>query len=216
VKLVVLGASGGVGRLLARGALDRGHAVTAVVRPSSDLDLPPAVDVLRGALDDAAFLTAALQGADAVLSGLGLRVAGLAPWHRPDDPTFLDRHGAALLEAMRRAGVERLAWVSAGGAGDSYAKTPAAFRAFIAMTSLRNVYPALSRLEAALLASGLDVCIARPGGLTDAPPQGGVRVVERMAGPQQISRGDVAAWMLDQLAHAPFPHRAALISTAAT
>jgi putative NADH-flavin reductase len=216
VKLVVLGASGGVGRLLARGAVERGHAVTAVVRPSSHLDLPASVDVERGSLDEAGFLASALHGADAVLSGLGLRVGGLAPWHQPEDPTFLDRHGAALVEARRRSGVARLAWVSAGGAGDSYARTPAVFRAFISLTSLRNVYPALSRLEATLLASGLDVCIARPGGLTDGPARGGVRVVERMSGAQQIARADVAAWMLDQLALTPFPHRAALIASGAT
>lgn len=213
MRLAVLGASGGVGRHLALGALARGHAVTAVVRPSSHVDLPPDVDVERGPLDDVGFLTSALRGADAVVSGLGLRVAGLAPWHRPEDPGFLDRHGSALVEAMRRAGVARLAWVSAGGAGDSYLHTPAAFRAFIALTSLRHVYPALSRLEATLMSSGIDVCIARPGGLTDAPPRGDVRVVERMSGPQQIARADVAAWMLDQLAITPFPHRAALIAS---
>jgi hypothetical protein len=76
---------------------------------------------------------------------------------------------------------------------------PAFFRAFIATTSLRKVYPELERMEEVLFASGLDVCIARPTGLTDGPVTGAVKVVEGMAGRATISRADVAAWMLGEL-----------------
>jgi hypothetical protein len=113
---------------------------------------------------------------------------------------------------MRAAGVARIVAVSAGGVGDSRAVTPVFFRLFVAVTALRHAYAELEVFERVLLESGLDVCLARPGGLSDGPVTGTVGVVERL-GPRPISRADVAAWMLDQLGTAPFARRAPLIAS---
>jgi putative NADH-flavin reductase len=199
MKLVVLGASGGCGRLLVTQAAARGHAVTAVARASSRLDVPANVRALRGALDDEAFLRDALRGADAVLSALGLRLPGIAPWSRPDDPTFLDRSTPAVVRAMKAEGVRRAVVISAGGVGDSYEAVPGAFKLFIKTSALRHVYPALARMERVWLESDLDVCIARPTGLTDEPATGRAKAVTHVVGRATIPRADVAAWMLDAL-----------------
>ena len=119
MKLVVLGASGGCGRLLVTQAAARGHTVTAVARASSRLDAPDGVRALRGALDDEGFLREAVRGADAVLSALGLRLPGIAPWSRPEDPDFLDRSTPAVVRAMKAEGVGRAVVISAGGVADS-------------------------------------------------------------------------------------------------
>jgi uncharacterized protein YbjT (DUF2867 family) len=212
MHLVVLGASGGVGRELVRQAHAAGHVVVAVGRASSDLDVPEGVTVQRGEQDDPAFLAACFDGADAVLSGLGPRVGGLAPWHKPKDPAFLERSTAALVEAAGRAGVSRVVVVSAGGAGDSWDAMPSFFKVFIRVTSLGNAYPLLSRMEEILLASDLDVCIARPSGLTDEPATDEVRVVTGYVGQASIPRADVAGWMLQQAAAASIEHRKPLIT----
>ncbi|MEZ5397930.1 MAG: NAD(P)H-binding protein [Bryobacterales bacterium] len=47
MKLLVLGASGGVGREVVRLAVARGHAVTAVVRPTTPFAPQPGVGVAR-------------------------------------------------------------------------------------------------------------------------------------------------------------------------
>jgi uncharacterized protein YbjT (DUF2867 family) len=196
MKIVVLGASGGVGqKLVELGRID-GHDVVAVVR-SSSWTPPPNVEVRRGALTDEGFLSEAFAGADVVLSALGLRVSSLAPWAKAEDPTFLTRSTPAIVAAMEKAGVKRIAAVSAAGVGDSIEGTPAFFRAFIRFTALRLAYAELEVMERVLLESGLDVYIVRPTGLTDGLETGNVRVVSRLSGRATISRADVARTMLD-------------------
>lgn|GEM_PF-319520 len=212
MKLVILGASGGCGRHLVEQAVGRRHEVTAVARASSSLDAPTGARTLRGDLTSVAFLRDAVRGQDAVLSALGLRLPGIAPWQRPVDPDFLDRSTAALLEAMGAEGIRRLVAISAGGVGDSHDAVPAAFRAFIAVSALRSVYPALDRMERALLASALDVCICRPTGLTDEPATGRAVVARAIVGRGAIPRADVAAWMLDEVARPAFAAKTPMIT----
>lgn len=212
MNLVVLGASGGCGRLLVEQAVARGHRVRAVVRESSTLAVPDGVEVLRGDLASPELLQRAFDGQDAVLCALGLKVPGLAPWLRPEDPTFLSRAAPAIVDAMRATGVRRLVAVSAGGVGDSRPRVPAFFRALIATTTLRFAYAELERFEAILLASGLDVCLCRPSGLTDGPRTGNARILEAMHGPATISRADVAAWMLDAVEAPSLPGRTPMIT----
>lgn len=212
MKLVILGASGGCGRALVAEAVRRGHTVTAVVRASSKVDVPSGVRLLRGDLASEAFLREAVRGQDAVLSALGLRLPGIAPWHKPEEPDFLDRSTAAIVSAMKGEGVRRLIAISAGGVGDSRDKLPGAFKMFVAASALRKVYVALDRMERAYLASGLDVCVCRPTGLTDEPATGKVVVAERLVGRAMIPRADVAGWMLDEIVRAVFVVRTPIIT----
>lgn len=210
MRIVVLGASGGCGKEITLQALARGHEVVAVGRPSSAL--PDGVEQARGDLTDAAFLRGCFRGADAILLAVGFRLPGLAPWHRPEDPTFLQRCAAATVEAARAEQVGRVMAISAGGVAESWDAMPGAFRAFIRCTALRHAYAALAELEGTLAQSALDVCLVRPSGLTDEPASGAVRVVGAYAGRATIPRADVAGFMLDELAHRPFRHRAPLIT----
>lgn len=211
MKIAVLGASGGCGQQLVTLAPQRGHEVTAVVR-SATWQPPAGVRVLRGNLTSEGFLREAVRGQDAVLSALGLRLKGLAPWNKPERPDFLVASTSALLGAMKAEGVMRLLAISAGGVGDSREKVPGAFRAMIALTALKRAYAELEKMESALLASGLDVCLCRPSGLTDGPVTGSVKVVQGYTGRATISRADVAAWMLDQLAQPIFTDQTPMIS----
>lgn len=196
MKLAILGANGGCGRQLVQQAVERGHTVTAVVR-SRDWAAPAGVRVERGDLTDEAFLRGALRGQDAVASALGIRIAGLGPWNRPEQPDFLSRSTPALVAAAKAEGVRRVVAISSGGVGDSLEKVPGFFRAMIAMTALRYSLAELNRMEQVLLASGLEVHIVRPSGLTDGPRTGQVKVVQGYVGRATISRADVAATLLD-------------------
>jgi len=212
MKLVVLGASGGCGRQLAAQAIERGHEVLALTRDSSDA--LSAVETKRGDLTDAGCLAEASAGRDAVISALGFRLAGIAPWHKPKDPAFLGISARAVINACEQSGIQRVMAISAGGVAESDALMPAAFRMFIAMSALRHVYPRLAEMEHVYLTSGVaDVCVARPSGLTDGERTGKVHVVtRRMRGRATISRADVAAWMLDQLELSPQGARAPVIT----
>jgi hypothetical protein len=67
-------------------------------------------------------------------------------------------------------------------------------------------------MEHAFLSSGLEVCIARPSGLTDGPLTGQVKIARGYSGRATISRADVAAWMLDQAALPAFAEPTPMIS----
>ncbi len=201
MKLVVLGASGGVGRLLVEQAAAAGHDVVAVVRSSSAVptSFAPSVRVVRANLSDAAALAEAFVGADAVLSALGLKLQGLAPWNKPQDATFLDTSTAAIVSAMKQAGVPRVVAVSSSGIGDSAALLPGFFKVFIAVSAMRHVWPALNRMEAAYANSGLQACCVRPTGLTDGAATGQIVEAHKLVGQSQIARADVAAFMLQEV-----------------
>lgn len=212
MKLVVLGASGGCGRSLVEQALARGHAVTAVSRPSSSYTPPAGAASARGEITDRAFLAATFAGHDAIVSGLGLRLSGLSPFASVEVPDLLSRSTPVIVQAMRDAGVRRIVAVSAGGAGDSWARMPGVFKVFVKTTALRKVYPELEAMERAYFDSGLEVCCCRPTGLTDEPATGRARVVEAVHGRAMIPRADVAAWMLDEVARPTLMHRAPLLT----
>lgn len=205
MKIAVLGASGGCGQHLVKLGKEQGHDVTAVVR-SATWQPPPGVNVVRGDLTNETFLREAIRGCDAVLSALGLRIPGLAPWNKPEVPDFLARSTPALVAAMKAENVKRVIAISAGGVGDSRERVPGVFRAMISLTALKKPYAELEKMESALLASGLDVLIPRPTGLTDGPQTRQVKTISAFgSGRATISRVDVAAWMLEQLAAPAFP-----------
>jgi uncharacterized protein YbjT (DUF2867 family) len=71
-RVVVFGASGGVGRHLVQQALSRGYDVVAVVRSPGKLTVHNAkVTVVTRQLSDRGAIDAAVRDADGVISGLG-------------------------------------------------------------------------------------------------------------------------------------------------
>ena len=216
MKILVLGASGGVGQWLTRLALERGHDVTAVVRPSSALGVQPsaALRVLRGDPLDAALLADALAGRDAVASCLGLRRAGKSPWAPLRSPPDLtERAMRTLVPLMERANVRRLVAVSAGGVGDSAEQLTTPVRWLVGSGNVAVAYRDLERMERVLAESTLDWLAVRPVTLADGPPTGRARPVPRYRLTSTIRRSDVAAWMLEALARTEGGDRTVLLGT---
>jgi putative NADH-flavin reductase len=200
MKILVLGASGGVGRHLVSLALDQGHDITAVVRRGDEMDSRAKVlidDVLRaGCLDEH------LGGHELVLSSLGIKRRNPAnPWSAlASPPDFSSRTATALVAAMQRHGVPRLIAVSAAGVGDSAETMNALMKFFVAKSNVGAGYRDLAIMEQIYAASGLDWCCPRPTRLTDGPLTQRVRIVNNFGVTAAISRADVAWWMLDQAA----------------
>ena len=210
MKIAVLGASGGIGRLLVAMAASAGHTVVAVAR--GDVSVPTGVRAMRGDLGNVVFLESCFGDCDAVVSCLGLRLKGLAPWNRPEVPDFLDSSADAIIAAMKGRGIRRLIAVSSSGIGDSAPMLPGFFKAFIALSAMRHVWPALNRMEERYADSGLDVTCVRPTGLSDGPATGKIVEAKKLVGQAQIARADVAAWILAELQR-PQIRRAVVITT---
>jgi putative NADH-flavin reductase len=208
MKIVIIAATGGIGRQLLDQAVAAGHDVTAVVRSPHKLTgehiRTVAADLAK---PDPAVLESAITGADAVVSGLGARSkaeAGVA-----------ERGTRAIVEAMRTTGVRRLVVVSAApigtvaspdrprpprhDPGDGFFMRHLGAR--FARTAFRSHYSDLARMEDVVRASHLDWTISRPPKLTNKPLTGRYRTAigRNVRGGFSVSRADVAHHMLRAL-----------------
>jgi uncharacterized protein YbjT (DUF2867 family) len=201
MNILVLGASGGVGGSLVQQALERGHSVRALVRAGTAYRSPPGAEVLRGDPRHEAALAAALEGVDAVASGLGQRRAGRRLWSAALSPSdLMERVADALVPAMERAGVQRLVVVSAAGVGDSARRLTGPVRWLVRQGRIAEAYRDLASMERRLERSALDWLALRPVTLVDGRPTGRGREVERYRFTSTVRRSDVAAEMLKALA----------------
>jgi nucleoside-diphosphate-sugar epimerase len=182
VKIAIAGAHGQIARPLARSLVGRGESVIGLIRnPDHTEDLradgsQPVVCDLESAGPET--VGEAIAGADVVVFA-----AGAGPGSGAARKLTMDRDGAVkLIDAARRAGVGRYVMVSAVGAGDPPAGD-----------DVMSVYlRAKAEADDALAASELDWTILRPGGLTNDPGTGRVRI-DRETFRGRVARADVAA-----------------------
>ncbi|GAB3359391.1 NAD(P)H-binding protein [Modestobacter lapidis] len=197
MRIVIAGAHGQVARRLGRLLSTRGDTVVGIVRnPDHRPDLtsdgvePVVLDLEHAGVDAVA---AVLAGADAaVFAAGGGPASGIA---RKDT---VDRGAAVLLaDAAERAGVGSYLLVSSMGV-ESVADgaTPEGVNeVFVAYLRAK-----LAAEEDVLARRGPAVTVLRPGGLTDDPGTGRVRL-DRHVGRGQVPRDDVAAVLVELLDH---------------
>src|SRR5215208_2723669 len=107
MKIVVFGASRGVGYQVMKQALDAGHIMTAFVRSPETFDVQHAnLTVFKGDSMDAKAVEKAISGQEAVISALGPT--------RPPIPHMMQRSATNIVAGMKKHGVHRL--VSTTGA----------------------------------------------------------------------------------------------------
>ena len=196
MKVLVLGATGGTGRLIVHDALEKGHSVVALVRSKARaLDFPGA-DLIEGDACDEGALMRALKGCDAVVSSLG---TGVSPF---SEVSVLTEATRALLPAMSRSGVRRLVCISALGVGDSRGHGGFVFDRLFQPLLLRYAYKDKGCQEAAIRTSSLDWVLVRPAMLTNDPARGSVRAIVDLADVNggKVARADVAQFVVEQLA----------------
>lgn len=207
-KILVLGATGGTGRLIVSQALARGYDVTALVRsPDKARDLEGAKLVAGDARDEAA-LRKAVKGQDAVVSALGTPAS---PFR---EVTLLSTATSALVGAMKVEQVARLVCITGMGAGDSAGHGGFVFDHLVFPLLLRKVYVDKNRQEAIVRDSGLDWVLVRPSVLNDKPRRDTIRTLTDLSGFHggSISRQDVAKFVVDQLRADTWLRRSPLIT----
>lgn len=109
MRLLILGATGGIGVLLVERAVADGHTVVVYARSPEKLPQnlrdSPQVLISKGQLTDAESLSDALQNVDAVLSALGPAVSR-GPFHPKGEP--LAHAYSLVIRVMKERGVTRL------------------------------------------------------------------------------------------------------------
>jgi len=195
LRILIIGASKGIGLESTRQALDAGHDVRALARSAAAIAISNLrLEKMRGDALKTDDVEAALVGVDVVIQTLGV---GLGDLFRPVH-LFSDAP-RVLVAAMKRRGVKRLLCVTGFGAGDSRASISCLQRLPYQMVFGR-AYEDKSLQEALIKKSELDWTIARPGVLTSGPRTGRYRILAEASqwGNGIISRADVAEFLVRQ------------------
>lgn len=190
MEIAIAGGHGKIGLILGRTLAARGDSVRGLIRnPEHGDDLraagvePVLCDLELAGEDD---VGAAVRGADAIVFA-----AGAGPGSGAERKRTMDLGGAVkLIAAAQAEGVSRYVIVSSMGAADPPAEGGGAFGEYLR---------AKGEADRALVASGLDYTIVRPGSLTDDAPTGRVAIAESLAR-GEIPRADVAAVLAAVLA----------------
>jgi putative NADH-flavin reductase len=193
MKILVLGATGSVGKHLVAQALEAGYEVRALVRDAARAPAAKGLEVVPGDALQAADVEAALAGCEAVIYSLGAP-AGKAT-------TLFSETTRVLIAAMRKAGVQRLIAITGIGAGDSKGHGGWFYEWFIFPLFTSKLYADKDVQEKLIRESGLDWTIVRPASFTDGPRGGALRATDVLEGVtiRKISRADVAAFVLEEL-----------------
>jgi uncharacterized protein YbjT (DUF2867 family) len=182
VRVAIAGGHGQIALRLAKILSQRGDEVVALIRNPDHADdvrqagaEPAVVDLEHASEGDVA---RAIAGFDAVVFA-----AGAGPGSGPARKETMDYGGALkLIAAAKQAGVGRYVIVSSMGANPD-APGDDTFSVYLR---------AKGRADEAVRASGLDATVVRPGGLTNDPGTGRVRLGDGLPH-GRVPRDDVAA-----------------------
>ena len=183
MRVVIAGGHGQVALRLERLLTDGGHSAVGIVRNpdhAGDLRAGGAEAVICDLeATDVGTVAGYLDGADAVVFA-----AGAGPGSGIPRKSTVDRDASVLLaDAAERAGIRRFVQISSMGAGaPPRAGAGETFAAYLR---------AKTEAEDDLRRRDLDWTVLRPGGLTNAPGTGRVRLADSVPH-GQISRDDVA------------------------
>lgn len=190
MRVLVMGAAGGVGRHAVGAALERGHEVVAASRSGTPHDgaVTAAVDVR-----DAGAVAGVVEGSDVVLwcvgvtkrSGPGVGATGLPH----------------LVQAAHRSGVQRVVTVSGAGVTLPGDEKSVGARAVSALTRrlARELVADKEAEHTILVGSELAWTEVRPPRLSDAEPTGRWALTTRAPGPtaRPVAKADVASAMVE-------------------
>ena len=198
-KVLIIGASRGIGLETVRAALLAGHRVHALARSAASMPIQDTnlVKVSGDALDRDT-IRDALQDVDVVIQTLGVN---FAPKLIFEGTTLFSDSTRILVDAMKVAGVKRLIAVTGLGAGDSRGHGGFIYDAVVFPLLLKRVYDDKDVQEWIIRSSGLDWTIVRPGLLKNRTATGRYRVLTASKDWQfgAISRSDVANFLVEQI-----------------
>lgn len=207
MNILVIGGTRGIGRHVVDQALGKGYAVTLLARePSAIAYEHENLRISRGDVLDPESVARAVHGQDTVVFTVGI------PQTRKPVTVFSDGTRNVLV-AMKTAGIRRLIAVTGVGAGDSKGPWGFLYKTMFHLASIKTIYDDKDRQEKLILKSDTDWIIVRPAFLTDGPLTGTYRVLRRLTVPRpgEISRADVAHFIVEQFDASSYLHQAPLL-----
>lgn len=193
--VVVAGAAGRAGRLIAKEALDRGFKVRALmVRPFDPPSLSEFegrdVEYVEGNFSSTDGLGQALSGADYLISAIG----STKPFSAKEFEKIDVQGNRNLALAAKEKGIKQMVVISSIGAGDSKEAMTCVFR-----WMMGQVIKAKTILEQEIKSVGIDYTIIRPGGYTKRPLSGKIALGEGGKISGLVQREQVAQVCVDAI-----------------
>jgi putative NADH-flavin reductase len=205
MKVIVFGATGGVGQSVVRQALEDGLEVTAFVRTPAKLEVSHEnLNTVQGDVFNQAEVAAAIAGHDAVVSCLGSD-QGLKK------TTQLQEMAKSIVTGMQQQHVKRIVYTASAGVD----KELPGISGKLMMGMLKNVLTDHRAAIDYIQAHDLTYTIVRPMGLTNRPLSGKYKESATSVPDKSrsIPRADVAHFILKALKDAQYENTSIGIST---
>jgi putative NADH-flavin reductase len=207
MKLAIFGASGKTGLHLVSQALEMGHEVTVLARRPSKVTLSHTrLMTIQGNILDAGSVEATIQGSDAVVSALG--PIGNTP------ELQISQGMSHILSVMKKHNVRRLIVAAGAGIRDPQDKPKLIDHVFGLLLHLlsKHAVKDMERTIDLVRQSDRDWTVVRVPRLNDNPTQDKLRVGYLQDITTNLSRADMAAFMLSQLTNTAYIRQAPAIS----
>lgn len=205
MKIIVFGATGGVGRSVVEQALEHGYEVTAFVRTPDKLKVTgDKLTVVQGDAFHVEQVSAAIAGHDAVVSCLGSNQG----MKKSDDLRTMAKN---IVAGMQKQGVRRIVYTASAGINDELP----GIGGKLMMGVLKQVLIDHRAAVDAIQEAGLNYTIVRPMGLTNENVTGQYRESEESVPSKSktIPRADVAHFILKTLGDAAYENKSIGIAT---
>lgn len=208
MNIALFGATGTVGQLVTKQALEAGHTITAFSRNPDNLnhshkDLHP----VKGDVLEYQSVLEAVQGCDAVICTLGMPIL--------NNEKLRSKGTKNIVEAMNASSASRLICLSSMGVGDSHQLLTPKYKYLIAPLFMRRLFTDHELQEQYIKQSNLDWTIVRPGSFTKAliseEYRHGFTKTDKPS-KIKISPVDLASFLLSQLTNNAYLHRSPCIS----
>lgn len=200
MKIVVFGSTGGTGLELIKQALKRGHEVSAFARDPSKISISDAkLRTHKGDVLDLNSVTAAVTGAQAAVSALGVRLG--------ESPGTVRSEGTRnIVAALSAANVRRFVSVSTVGVGDSLNRLSFFAGIFLPRIIGPERLKEAERQEETIRQSSLEWTILRPTRLVNDAALGRYQIGNDLhtGMSSKLARADLATALLDQLEKTDF------------
>ena len=208
-KVLIIGASRGIGLETVKAALEAGYLVRALARSARRIPVShPKLEKIAGDALEMATVKRALTGVDAVAQSLGVSAG---PEIIFESTQLFSKATQVLVTAMEEARIKRLICVTGFGAGDSRGSG-----GFLYNVALHLVfYDDKDVQERIVRRSKLDWVIVRPVILTSGPRTEAYRA---LVDPRDwtcgfISRADVADFLVKQIDNDAFLHKTPVLTS---